>query len=402
MKRGLSGLTSMAAVAALAVCCPGVAGAATDGSSAARAWTIQAVPLPAKAIDGGLGPISCVSVGDCTALGNYYQPGRKGNQPLAEHWNGTKWSIRALPQPPNAYFVELVAVSCASATSCTAVGHYSLHKDGRGALPLAEYWNGSTWTILATPIGGGLPFGVSCTSPTSCIAVGDYFPPKSQTQVPLAEYWNGSTWTILATPSPSGGSTDELGGVSCTSPTSCTAVGDYFDDTSHANQPLSEYWNGSTWTIAATPIPSGSNGGDLSSVSCTSAASCTAVGNSHYGSGSDQTLQTLAEYWNGSTWTIQATPSPSGPRSSGLEGVSCPSATSCTAVGNSDNNNNGNLAALAEHWNGTKWATLKTAEPTSGKVLFAITCVWARTCTAVGDSGPADGALPIYPLAEHE
>jgi hypothetical protein len=67
----------------------------------------------------------------------------------------------------------------------------------------------------------------------------------------------------------------------------------------------------------------------LSGVSCTAANACTAVGDYDYGSISAD-YGTLAERWNGTTWAIQATPNPT---DSQLNGVSCTSATACTAAG---------------------------------------------------------------------
>ena len=54
---------------------------------------------------------------------------------------------------------------------------------------------------------------------------------------------------------------------------------------------------------------------------------CTAVG---YRVTSTQTL-TLAERWNGTTWTTQSTPSPS--TDNILYGTACPTANTCIAVG---------------------------------------------------------------------
>jgi hypothetical protein len=56
---------------------------------------------------------------------------------------------------------------------------------------------------------------------------------------------------------------------------------------------------------------------------------------------------TLAERWNGSSWAIQSTPNPTGARSNILYGVSCPSTTACTAVG--DYKSSRLIKTLAEH-----------------------------------------------------
>jgi hypothetical protein len=63
-------------------------------------------------------------------------------------------------------------------------------------------------------------------------------------------------------------------GVSCASTTSCTAIG-YFIDIGGAREPLSEFWDGTRWTILTT---AGQIGGNLNAVSCSSATACTAVG----------------------------------------------------------------------------------------------------------------------------
>ena len=58
---------------------------------------------------------------------------------------------------------------------------------------------------------------------------------------------------------------------------------------------------------------------------------------------------TLAERWNGASWSIQRTPSPGGKNDSGLDSVSCASKTACTAVGGFTNHA-GTTMALAERY----------------------------------------------------
>jgi len=148
-----------------------------------------------------------------------------------------------------------------------------------------------------------------------------------------------------AHPTPTGGSDTSLAGVSCTSASACTAVGNFSNGATLVT--LAERWNGTKWSIQHTPNPptSGSNI-LLQGVSCTSASACTAVG----GSSTMTPGATLAERWNGTTWSIQPTPNPTGAQGSGLGGVSCASATTCTAVGGSGNGTTG--VTLAERWNG--------------------------------------------------
>jgi hypothetical protein len=208
---------------------------------------------------------------------------------------------------------------------------------------LAEHWNGSTWALQALslpPGASGSLAGVSCRSAANCTAVGQY---QSNTAGGvLAEAWNGSTWTMQATPSPTGAIDSQLNAISCPSASSCTAAGLY--STTSSTFPLAETWNGSTWTIQATPSPAGATAGSyLSSLSCTSAGNCTAVGQYDKKLGP---VFPLAEHWNGSTWAIQTTPVPTGAASSQLNAVACNSG--CTAVGTYSPSQTANLT-LAEH-----------------------------------------------------
>jgi len=45
------------------------------------------------------------------------------------------------------------------------------------------------------------------------------------------------------------------------------------------------------------------------------------------------TFMTLAEHWNGSSWSVQSTPNPPGATGSNFAGVSCPTTIACLGVG---------------------------------------------------------------------
>src|SRR6266702_3271869 len=117
---------------------------------------------------------------------------------------------------------------------------------------------------------------------------------------------------------------DFLNGVSCASAANCTAVGGYYRTASGPQPALIERWNGMAWRVE--PSPGIGRGSTLDSVSCPSATSCTAV-RSRTASGPQPAL---IERWNGMAWRVE--PSPGIGRGSTLDSVSCPSATSCTAV----------------------------------------------------------------------
>jgi hypothetical protein len=96
----------------------------------------------------------------------------------------------------------------------------------------------------------------------------------------------------------------ELYGVSCSTASACTAVGDQ-ETGARVSAPLAERWNGTAWTVQSTANPSGATSSYLLGTSCVSATACTAVGYAL-----NSTYTTLAEGWNGTSWTIRATPTP--------------------------------------------------------------------------------------------
>src|SRR5205807_796312 len=93
--------------------------------------------------------------------------------------------------------------------------------------------------------------------------------------------------------------TAALTGVSCTSPSACTAVGSYGNSMGGLST-LAESWNGSSWSIQPTPDQPGTAESILSRVSCTSPSACTAVGYFHLPGALGRS--TSADSWNGTSW----------------------------------------------------------------------------------------------------
>ena len=228
------------------------------------------------------------------------------NHPVAARWNGRTWRAERVPRPaPAPQNLALAAVSCATARACMAVGDASR---GAQAMPspayrdatLVERWNGSRWRIIPSPSPtyARRLSGVSCPTPTVCVAVGS----SANGGRTLAERWNGARWTLQRTPGIGHVGYSALTAVSCATAASCMAVGTYNDGLFG----IAEHWDGSRWTIRRLPVPPVPPGEEPlvlpASVSCTSVAACVTVGSSHGA--------TLAERWNGTTWTIQPAPNP--------------------------------------------------------------------------------------------
>jgi hypothetical protein len=178
---------------------------------------VAAIPPGAHTSDVLTG-VSCTSIARCVAVGSraysapprlFLPPTPPTYQTLTERMTGAAWQIVAAPIPSGASQGALASVSCASPSRCVAVG-YSKQAGSQSQVPLIERWNGRGWSIDRGAGASGHLAGVSCASSGSCVAVGS-----------LAEGWNGHRWSAQRLPADLGG---DLGPVSCSSPTACTAA----------------------------------------------------------------------------------------------------------------------------------------------------------------------------------
>jgi hypothetical protein len=169
-----------------------------------------------------------------------------------------------------------------------------------------------------------------------------------------------------------------LASVSCPDYRRCAAVGYYF---AHgASHSLAAFWNGAGWTLQAPPTPSGATGADLRASSCTMTA-CMGVG--EYTDAAGNSLA-LAEEYLGGRWRVKAVPPPTGAATGQLTGVSC-AGLSCVAVGNYDTTHY-RQRILVELWNGSSWQPQHVELPAGAGAgeLNGVSCMSASTCIAVG------------------
>jgi hypothetical protein len=347
-------------------------------------WGITPTRNPKEAVDSYLRAVSCVALTNCDAVGEYAGTGG-ADMPMAEQWNGVEWALQTTPNPTGATNTELYGVSCASTATCSGVGY----DERSGAYySLAEAWSGTEWKIqsVAEPSGtlNSLLKGVSCSATTACTAVG-WYEPTSGGELPWAARWNGTSWSVQSVPAPTGATAAYPYGVSCTSSASCTMAG-YYVNGSGVELPFAESWNGTAWSLQTAPAPSGATATRVSGVSCTSSTACTLVGEYTNSSGTEVTL---AERWNGSAWSVQSTPNPAEAKGSHLNGgVSCTSGTACTAVGVFQNSA-GKYQTLAEQWYGSTWKVQSTPnnEKGEGWLTGGVSCPSLAMCAAVGNAG---------------
>jgi hypothetical protein len=374
----------------------GIGAAATQTAATAQpnstqpnsTWDDAIVSKNATPVANLLHGISCASAKSCVATGVKLN----GPAPLAETWNGAKWTATAVKPPRGAAGGQLFGVSCVSARDCVTAGFYLAGSANR---PLAETWNGSAWTAAALPGAAGpntALTGVSCVTGKDCFAVGTYSVKSVDGPVgePLADLWNGKTWvatTVKLPPQAPETFFNSFVGVSCPAAGFCVGVGGV--SSLNSSGLLLEAWNGKAWSpMKPAALPKGLANVSLEGVSCLSAKACVTVGLGSTSAG----VVSFSETWNGKAWTYAAMTWPKGTRNPEIWGVACRSASYCAAVGDTGQNLNvegrtGRAAITV--WNGKRWTAQNVPSVGAGKhsVLLSVTCQPAF-CAAAGQYGP--------------
>jgi hypothetical protein len=139
---------------------------------------VNAAANPEAALKG----ISCTSARKCTAVGQYVDSYGNGQAMEATEIRGTWGQATEVTAPSNAGAnpnAKLYAVSCTSARKCTAVGTFedtSSHPQAMEATEIRGTWEAAQ--VTAPPNAGTNPqadlSAISCTSASRCTAVGEY------------------------------------------------------------------------------------------------------------------------------------------------------------------------------------------------------------------------------------
>ena len=187
-----------------------------------------------------LSAVSCPSQAACVAVGGSNLPGTATLRPqvLVSHDQGAVWVAAPLPITGG----ELQGVSCTSPSHCVAVGVVTYTASSAAAsrpVAVVSSSGGSSWKAAAItgggPVGGlrgGGPDAVSCSSATNCTAVGDNFDwCQCGTGTPgrYAETWTtangGRSWAVHSLPAIGGYDIWYANAISCWGATRCAMAG---------------------------------------------------------------------------------------------------------------------------------------------------------------------------------
>jgi hypothetical protein len=409
-------LAAAIAGAGVSMLLPGGLAVAAPPPVQAAAWTAAQAPLPANA-DSSPGVtvygISCPSSSFCMA-GGAYSDTAGDNEGLLLTRSAGKWTAAEAPLPSNAVKggagVTVYGVACPSASFCIAGGTYA---DNAGFFEgLLLTWSAGKWKAAEAPVPGNADpedpdaaiTGVSCASVSSCVADGSYVDGNGFTHGQLL-MMAGGKWKVAEAPVPANAASNPdapLHAVSCPSASSCVAGGSYFD-TAGDQEGLLLTLSAGKWSAAQSPLPHSADSDPQATVtgaSCASASACAAVGT--YANADDEPTGLLLTL-SGGKWSAAAAPQPhssSAPFANSY-GISCPSASSCAAVGSyidSAGDNAGLLLTLsAGKWSAAEAPLPANAGGNPGASVYGISCASASACAAVGTytttTGDAEGLL---------
>ena len=369
-------------IGVLSVASPLIAASQAASAAGCQAWSGAQPPDPAgPSQQNELDGVAVVSSCDAWAVGQYGTPLRT----LAVRWDGSSWTVAATPDPSATGVNVLSAVAATSAGNAWAVGDYTT---AGGHRTLIARWNGHTWRQVTSPNpspASNYLNGVAAASATSAWAVGEYTATSGQRT--LIVRWNGHGWKRVASPSPSP-TFNPLFAVAATSPGNAWAVGTEISGT--VQQALILHWNGVSWKRVPSPNPSASTQ-VLFGVAATSASNAWAVGE-YLDSAGD--FQPLVVHWNGRAWQRSALPNIfSAAVKNQLFSVAATSAGNAWAVGDFALNQ-----TLILHWNGTSWRREASPNLSARDFLGGVAATSSSDAWAVGayNNGTADQTLALH------
>ena len=208
---------------------------------------------------------------------------------LTEHWDGTQWTVVASPQVAGV----LEGVAVAAHDDVWAVGELgtftSATGDGPGLGAVAEHWDGFDWTQVAVA-GVQRLSAVAATSGHDVWTVG-----ADATGAAVVLHWAGSHWTrVVRRPHA------ELFDLVAISPRDVWAVGD-----ETGGRFLEMHWDGRRWTSYSQLPPNGGYGLDydpeMAAVAATGPNDVWAAGDAGNSGGPDW-ADTVVLHWNGTAW----------------------------------------------------------------------------------------------------
>ena len=176
------------------------------------------LPLPANANSNTtLNAISAAGSDNVWIVGTFLDSATGQDETFSEHFDGNAWAV--VPMPPvkssniNAFF-QFNGIAAASPSDVWAVGDSGVVDGVNSDKTLIEHFDGKAWSIVPSPSPGAMASlgGVTISNAANNVwAVGAFTPAGTSANRTLTLNWNGTAWSVVA--SPNTGSTDGVGAV---------------------------------------------------------------------------------------------------------------------------------------------------------------------------------------------
>jgi hypothetical protein len=212
---------------------------------------------------------------------------------------------------------------------------------------------------------------VAAVSATNIWAVGSTTIPSDFDPTSIVLHYDGSQWTSVPVPN-----VGDLRGVAAIAANNVWAFG-----------AAVLHWNGDTWSRVATPRAVVAN---FSAISAAGPDDIWIVGNRSVRIGPRHAgLATLAEHWDGKSWTVVNTPNPN-PKLSQLIDVTTLSPDDAWIVGQAPH-------GYTMHWDGRVWRRVALPASTSKSTqMWGVGSDGAGTVWAVGNNGGRGYGKQVY------
>jgi hypothetical protein len=389
---------------------------------------------------GGLVDVSCAAAGDCLAVGRYTGSDNTDHAVLFGEthgrWaRGTRVRLPAnatRPTKPKSGIVDdlgLAAVSCSSVGNCVAVGNYETDAEVWEGLILTEthgHWSSAADAPLpaGAPIAGqdAVLLAVTCRAAGACTAAGKYVDAAGRQQGLLISS-SGGTWMAVPAPAPPSDADVDPNivpsSLACADAADCAAVGTYINPLQNSlgllfREAGGAWANGAGATLPANAAPSGTVGDQtvvLASVACPVAGDCAAVG---WYFDNDENGQGLLVDESGGAWQpgVEVTLPANAvqgleKQSAGLDWISCPAVGNCLATGvYTDAGYNSQGLLLAEVDGVWRTGLESPLPPNAGNLQYATAnqsdCAGVGDCTVIGQYNDHRGDVLGYAISESQ
>jgi hypothetical protein len=195
--------------------------------------------------------VGALSARNAWAVGAEDTGGNALNRSIVEHWNGHRWTPTTFP--PFGEVDILSGISAVSANDIWAVGSARTHTAPNGDTTVKTvvlHYDGTAWRRVKSANSGTLANSLSDVAAISArdvVAVGEhhhgFYNSRNQT---LAERYDGTSWSLSATPNP--GHDDGLVSVDGNRAGDVWVAGSFMPDSRHT-RPLILRLTGSSWRV---------------------------------------------------------------------------------------------------------------------------------------------------------